>query len=192
MDERTRLTPSPYPPRGLSWLLLTLAVALGLLRTLADRDLQGGDSISYLDIAYAWARGDFGDAVNSFWSPLYSWLLAIMLILLHPQPYWEFAAVSAVGFGVYLLAMACFLFFWRAIAAWRTSADADSIGFSPAAWLVLGYALFLWTTLHLARLPGRDPPGSRPAHPNACCSAQVMQDRAGKRTAHSAAAITRA
>ncbi|MGH9603257.1 MAG: hypothetical protein ACRD24_12805 [Terriglobales bacterium] len=127
-------------------------MVLGLLRTLADRDLQGGDSVSYLDIAFAWARGDFGSAVNAFWSPLYSWLLAVMLAVLRPGPDWEFTAVSAVGFTVYLLALGCFLFFWRAVAAWRRSANADPTGFSPSAWLLLGYALFLWTTLHLARL----------------------------------------
>ncbi len=146
------MTSSPAPARGVSWLLFGPAVALGLFAAVADRDLQGGDGISYLDIAFAWARADFSAAINAFWSPLYSWLLALMLIGLRPEPGWEFPAVSAVGFVVYLAALACFLFFWRAVAHWRRSVIGEANGFSAAAWLALGYALFLWTTLLMGRL----------------------------------------
>jgi hypothetical protein len=135
--------------------LLTLAVFLGLFRILADRDLQGGDTVSYLDIAFSWTRGDLGAAVNAFWSPLYSWLLAGMLIVLRPPPEWEFTAVSLVGFAVYLALLASFLFFWRAVETWRrtsSAGDPASPGFSPVAWSVLGYALFLWSTLELTTL----------------------------------------
>ncbi|MEN6291241.1 MAG: hypothetical protein ABFD07_04380, partial [Methanobacterium sp.] len=36
----------------------------------------GGDEISYIDIAHAYATGEWGNAVNGIWSPLYSWLMA--------------------------------------------------------------------------------------------------------------------
>ncbi len=152
VKERPRDTSAHIPGRGLSSFLLCLAVTFGAFTALADRDLQGGDGISYLDIASAWARADFSAAVNAFWSPLYSWLLALMLIVFRPEPDWEFPAVSAVGFVVYLAALGCFLFFWRAVAGWRRAVLGGGTGFSPAAWLALGYALFLWSTLHLGRL----------------------------------------
>src|SRR5687768_6759202 len=34
------------------------------------------DGVSYLSIASKYLAGHFGDAVNAYWSPLYSWLLA--------------------------------------------------------------------------------------------------------------------
>src|SRR5438045_7475715 len=33
------------------------------------------DSIAYISIAREYAAGDFTDAVNAYWSPLYSWLM---------------------------------------------------------------------------------------------------------------------
>jgi len=37
------------------------------------------DSFQYLRIAEEYARGNFSEAVNSYWSPLFSWLLAVLL-----------------------------------------------------------------------------------------------------------------
>lgn len=39
------------------------------------------DGISYLAIAERYLTGDFGAALNSYWSPLFSWLLAPLLAL---------------------------------------------------------------------------------------------------------------
>jgi hypothetical protein len=147
---------TPSPPVWLHLLLLALAIVLGLIRAFAYRDLQGGDSISYLDIATSYARGDFAQAVNAFWSPLYSWLLAAWLAVLHPSADWEFSAVSFLGFAIYLAAISCFLFFWRSLDSGRPEAGSgdapSSAGLPSTAWLLLGYALFLWTTLDLGRL----------------------------------------
>lgn len=38
---------------------------------------QNPDGISYLTIAKSYASGNWGDAINAYWSPLLSWLLAI-------------------------------------------------------------------------------------------------------------------
>lgn len=37
------------------------------------------DGIGYLSVAGKYLRGDFADAVNAYWSPLYSWLLVPLL-----------------------------------------------------------------------------------------------------------------
>ena len=39
------------------------------------------DGISYISIAHKYASGDFGNAINGLWSPMYSWLLAPFLAL---------------------------------------------------------------------------------------------------------------
>lgn len=39
-----------------------------------------GDEISYIDIAQAYAAGNWGTAINGYWSPLYSWLITPLLL----------------------------------------------------------------------------------------------------------------
>jgi len=39
------------------------------------------DGISYISIAQKYLRGDYGNAVNGYWSPLFSWLLMPFLLL---------------------------------------------------------------------------------------------------------------
>lgn len=40
-----------------------------------------GDEISYINIAHEYAIGDWADAINGYWSPFYSWLIAPLLTL---------------------------------------------------------------------------------------------------------------
>jgi hypothetical protein len=40
----------------------------------------GGDGSSYISIAHYYATGNWNEAVNSYWSPLYSWLIAPFLL----------------------------------------------------------------------------------------------------------------
>lgn len=54
-----------------------LAAVLGGAQALAHRYQMNIDGISYLDAADAWTRGDWGQALNAYWSPMYSWLLAV-------------------------------------------------------------------------------------------------------------------
>jgi hypothetical protein len=60
-------------------------VALYLLLVLAAypfyRFLIGPDAISYISIAQHYARGEWSEAFNPYWSPLLSWLIAPLLAL---------------------------------------------------------------------------------------------------------------
>ena len=49
----------------------------------------GGDEISYVNIAHAYSIGNWADAVNGYWSPLYSWLIAPFLLLGYTPIYAE-------------------------------------------------------------------------------------------------------
>jgi len=40
----------------------------------------GGDGASYISIAHYYATGDWNDAINGYWSPLYSWLITPFLL----------------------------------------------------------------------------------------------------------------
>ena len=55
------------------------AAALGAIHTWAARHNMNADGMSYLDLADAWREGRWAEAINAYWSPLYSWLLAVSL-----------------------------------------------------------------------------------------------------------------
>jgi len=56
-------------------------LALGALLLPAYRFHIAPDWISYLSIAQKYASGDFAHAVNGYWGPMISWLLAPLLML---------------------------------------------------------------------------------------------------------------
>lgn len=130
------------------------AIALGAMDAWAGRYYMNPDGISYLDMGDAYLRGDWNMAINAFWSPLYSWLLELFLKVLKPSPYQEFPVVHLANFVIYLAALACFEFFLRAwIVYLRKSGNAADgswdVRIPERAWWILGYSLFIWTSLIL-------------------------------------------
>lgn len=118
--------------------------------------------MSYLDIAEAYIRKDWHSAVNAYWSPLYSWLIVLAFSIVRPSPYWKFAALHIVNFGIYLFALASFCFLIREKLRCHQSQRAElrSAGLVTLpdwALLALGYCLFLWATLFLVTVPLESP-----------------------------------
>lgn len=144
------------------WLPATLrltAVALGALHTwaAATSHSMNADGISYLDIGDAYMRGDWNTAISSVWSPMYSWILGPVMKLVSPPMRWEFPVVQIVNFAIYLLALACFAFFWRQLSDYRRARTENPSGTSSVslpewAWMSLGYILFLVASLHLIEI----------------------------------------
>jgi len=132
------------------WLI---AILLGALQAWVNRyNLSTDDIIAYLDVGDAYLRGDWQGAINGYWSPLYSWILALTLAFLKPSTYWEFPAVKLVNFLIYLFTFVCFNFFWReAISYYQARILKDSLNSSfeipKWVWVVLGYSLFLLSSL---------------------------------------------
>ncbi|HML06221.1 MAG TPA: hypothetical protein VK426_10645 [Methanobacterium sp.] len=60
-------------------LILTLYSLLAVI-SLKYFNIIGCDEIAYINIAHGYAIGDFSDAINGYWSPLYSWLLTPFFI----------------------------------------------------------------------------------------------------------------
>ena len=107
---RFRVLAAPHRPLALARLRLVLrvfAVALAALQAWNGRFLLNPDGVSYLDVADAYLRADWHNAINTYWSPLYSWLLAGALAF-HPAASWEFAVVKLVNVAVFLGALAAF------------------------------------------------------------------------------------
>jgi len=130
------------------------AALLGFVHIWANRHFLNEDALSYLDIADAYLRRDWSNAINSYWSPLYSWLLALALIIVKPSPYWKFAVLHIVNFGLYLVALACFDQLLREFTYIHrkeesTSAESTFTSFPDWGWLALGFPLFIWSSIYI-------------------------------------------
>src|SRR5438132_10108218 len=136
------------------WLRLSfwcVAIMLGAADAWVTRFTMNPDGISYLDIGDAYWRGDWHNAINAYWSPLYSWILVFFLKVLKPSAYWEYPLAHLVNFLIYVLALACFEFFLASfIREYRlrlAGSGGEEIGLSEPSWWLLGYSLFLSTSI---------------------------------------------
>lgn len=158
-DTQTPIAENRRPElRRLEIAFWLLAIILGFFHLWADHHyLQNADAMSYLDIAEAYLRRDWHTAVNAYWSPLYSWFIALALWIVRPSAYWKFAVLHVVNFGIYLFAMGCFRFLIRETVRRLQSQRAELLatGFVTLpdwAVLALGYSLFIWSTLFLVTI----------------------------------------
>jgi hypothetical protein len=138
--------PSSRPPRVFFWCV---AIVVGLIQVWAHRNDVSPDSISYIEIGWATARGGLHQIVNAYWSPLYPFLLSLLFRFLHPSVEWEFAAVHFVNFAVYLASLASFgLFLKELIPARQTAGELpqNSLPVSDRIVWMWGYVFFLWAS----------------------------------------------
>jgi hypothetical protein len=151
-EKRISMPGSNYIPLRLTcWCL---ALLLGAAQAWATRFTMNPDGISYLDIGDAYWRGDWHNAINACWSPLYSWILCFFLKVLNPSIYWEYPLVHLVNFLIYVAVLASFEFFLRTFIEDRKRQDQElakggQTGLSEPSWWFLGYALFVATSLLL-------------------------------------------
>ena len=134
-----------------------VALSLGASQAWATRFTMNPDGISYLDIGDAYWRGDWHNAINAYWSPLYSWILGFFLKVLKPSAYWEYPTVHLVNFLIYVAALGCFEFFLTTFIAERRRRDRELhllelVGLPEYAWWLLGYSLFISSSILLVGL----------------------------------------
>jgi hypothetical protein len=126
-----------------------LGLVLACAQSFAARNAFGADCRSYVEIARAYLRHDWPMAINAYWSPLYSWFLAIVLGVTKPTLRSEIPVIHFANVLVFLACMATFEFFWSRVVrftgmrVWRK--DLSSLPIS-ALW-ILGYAAFTWETV---------------------------------------------
>lgn len=136
------------------------AIVLGFLQTWAFRFYIEPDGVNYFDIARAYLRRDWTNALNAYWSPLYSWLLALIQWTFHPSPYLESTFLHLLNFVLFLLVLASFEFFFHrflSLIKGLCPQAIDSESLPGWAWWMLGYTAFLVCTLRLITL-GSDSP----------------------------------
>lgn len=134
---------SPFKnERHFEVVLIGIAIALGALHAWAGRFSMNPDGISYLDLGDAWMRGDWTNALSTYWSPLYALMLGLGMRIIQPSLWMEFPFVHAINFLIYFIALFAFRFFFHEFRE----------GHSGHAWLCFGYAFFLVASLNLITL----------------------------------------
>lgn len=136
---------------AIACIVSSLLVALDLWD---HRNLFDPEGISFLDMADAYRRGDWRAALVGNWSPLYPWLLALMMVFVNPSGQWEFTAVHALNYVIYFITMGSFSYFMTEFLRARKETD-PSDRLPDWSWLVFGYALFTWSIIRL--IPAHQP-----------------------------------
>ncbi len=142
----------------LKLFLWITCVLLGFFQIWLGRNSMNPDGISYLDMGDAFFRGDWKMAINAQWSPLYSWIIASGLHIFHPSLRWEFIIVHLMQFFIYLFTIFCFHFFLMQVIRWNQKQSSSTfLLFSIQVWLLIGYSLFIWSSLKLITLSNETP-----------------------------------
>ena len=127
--------------RPAAWAVL---LAVAALQCWAYRHIpSGADSFSYLDVADTYATRGWWAGINGYWSPLYSWLLIPVLYVARPGPQHEMAAVHALNFGIFALALVAFELMLRELVRGPAPPRRE------LAFRVAAYAAFAWACLDL-------------------------------------------
>lgn len=124
-----------------------MILLLGAVRAYAGRNgVFGIDGLAYVDVARAYLRHDWHTAVNGYWGPLYSWLIALGMWVFKPGMWGELALVHGLSFGIFVAALVLFGRFWRSLSAWGTRSGEDCLAaVAPVAWILFGYLMFFVT-----------------------------------------------
>lgn len=147
-----------------------IALVLGGLQAWSARFAMNPDGISYLDIGDAYWRHDWHNAINAYWSPLYSWILGFFVNVIKPSPRWEYPLVHFVNFLIYIGALCGFEYILSTLVFSRNADTGVSIvqtevGLPTFFWWVAGYGVFITASLFLN--------GLQLATPDVCVAAFV-------------------
>src|SRR6266496_1449429 len=78
-----------------NFLLLLYLLAAVFLYPFLKYYVDSADTLQYITVAKNYSQGNFSDAVNSFWSPLISWLL-VPFVLLKIEPVFAFKILQII------------------------------------------------------------------------------------------------
>ncbi len=148
--------------RQLVFIFWLVAAFMGALHAWETRHVMNADGISYLDIGDAYMRGDWKVAINANWSPLYSWLLGLTMVILAPSPYYEFTVVHIINFLIYLCTLGSFHFLLTQLLQYnrfRQNRELDdrTVTFAEWALIALGYSIFIRASLTMVTISSVSP-----------------------------------
>lgn len=90
-------------------VLRLIAIFLAVLQVFSSLYLlYNDDALSYIDIARAILDQRWDMAVNAYWSPAYSWLIACVFALAHPAQEFQIVALKCVNLIAFLFTLISF------------------------------------------------------------------------------------
>lgn len=108
-------------------ILRSCALAIAFLQAYAYRYIvYMDDAISYLDIAENYLRGNFNAAISSYWSPLYSWLIALFFLVLRPEQGSEIVVLKAINFISFLFVILAFESLLNGVISWYAEDESSA------------------------------------------------------------------
>lgn len=134
---------------------LGMAVVLGAAQTWSVRHQMYSDGMSYLQIAYAYLNANWKDAINPYWSPMYSWVLALAIVVLRPSPYWQVAVLHLVNLFCFLLSFAGVELLLRNARRWKERESVPSI--PDWTLYLIGYGLLIFEGLSQVHIGNTSP-----------------------------------
>ena len=139
--------------RALRAYFWVFAIFAGGCQAWVGRHTVAEDGLSYIEIGEAYFRSDWKNAINGYWSPLYSWILGLTLRIAHPSRVFESSVVHLVNFVIFICALAAFDFFLRQAIRYKNESalrlgNHKLVTFSDRGFVVVGYGLFLCASLN--------------------------------------------
>ncbi len=128
----------------LRWALRVFILTLAAVMAWSTRFTLDPDGMSYIDVARCYLRGDWTNALSTYWSPLYPWLLTLVFGVGKPGPEWVIPLTHAVCWFEFLGMVLAWEWLQREWEAWKGA---------PREWALIdaaGYLLIGWTGLDLA------------------------------------------
>jgi len=140
--------------RGRVWPAAAAGILLALAAFALASPVINEDGVQYLDLADAWRSGEWSTALSTYWSPLYSWALVVVLAVARPVPANELLAVRAFNVAVFALALLLWLSLVR-----RLVNDEDRSGsyLRASSWWMLASLLASWVMLQTMGIEAATP-----------------------------------
>jgi hypothetical protein len=112
------------------------------------RHFMNPDGLSYLDMASETLKSGPHNLVNLNWSPLYPFLITLLLFLFHPSPSLEIPLLHLLNWLIFLAAQLCFAFFLRNWFSQEKDSTADErdVG-RPRILIAFAFWLFFWAVV---------------------------------------------
>ena len=153
-DEQQNFGLKAFQPWAIHIGAWIVALCCGGLRTWTGRDLMTQDGIPYLEIGEAFMDGNWFQATNAYWGPLYGWLQGFIAWMVKPNIKWEYPLAHLVNFLLFLIGLSVFqLFMHKLISATRGIQGHQEEGKWEMIheWCILltGNALYIWSGINL-------------------------------------------
>lgn len=137
------------------------ASLLALAQCWSVRHFLYSDGSSYLQIAFAYINGDWNNAINSYWSPLYSWLLAVVYLVFRPATYWQVSTLHLVNAVCFIASFGFFELFMQELMRWKEryekQAEDDCRGLPTVIYFLAGYTSLLFEGLSQVHIGNTSP-----------------------------------